>query len=126
MPFVVYDGEKVYREALEGFQKQLDDLKKGNSKEDTKEEDEASETSMRKTTRRCCLQSVGGRWGYRRPNKIVFEEQLSKLAAHREVPPNVTAPILESLEKVTTRLVESFPQLAGETSENNPTRPLPS
>ena len=50
MPFVVYDGEKVYREALEGFQKQLDDLKKGNSKENTKEEDEANETSMRKTT----------------------------------------------------------------------------
>ena len=104
MPFVVYDGEEVYREALEGFQKQLDDLKKGNSK--VKEEDEASETSMRKTTRRRCLQSVGGRWEYRRPNNC-FEEQLSKLATHREVPP-----ILESLANVTTRLVERFPQRA--------------
>ena len=116
MPFVVYDGEKVYREALEGFQKQLDDLKKGNSKEDTKEEDEASETSMWKTTRRrclqsvggrhCCLQSVGGRWVTEDPT-IVFEERLAKLAAHREVPS-----ILESLANVTTRPVESFPQLA--------------
>ena len=47
MPFVVYDGEEVYREALEGFQKQLDDLKKGNSKEDTKEEDEARQARPR-------------------------------------------------------------------------------
>ena len=47
MPFVVYDGEKDYRKDVEGFQKQLDDLKKGNSKEDTKEEDEARQARPR-------------------------------------------------------------------------------
>ena len=89
MPFVVYDGEKVYREALEGFQKQLDDLKKRNSEENTKEEDEASETSMRKTKSQravvVCNRLVAD--GVTEGPKIVFEEQLSKLAAHREVPP---------------------------------------
>ena len=109
MPFVVYDGEKVYREALEGFQKQLDDLKKGNSNENTKEEAGASETSMRKTTRQrtfvVCHRLVDD--GDAEDPTIVFEEQLSKLAAHREVPP-----ILESLANVTTRSVEIFPQRA--------------
>ena len=105
MPFVVYDGEEVYREALEGFQKQLDDLKKGNSKKNTKEEDEASETSMRKTTRQraavVCNRLVDD--GVTEDPTIVFEEQLSKLAAHRGV-----SPIPESPTNVTTRSMDSF------------------